>query len=698
MAEDASSAFLPPPPPHSDAPWVNSPILFTSGPLRGRWIRAELTVQQQPRRGRKGAIHDLRPLHPPPTVRLKLWQIIHPVPRASVIPNSSPETLWFETQPIPPPPNAQSFPITIEPKLTTHFLCFASLFKVHPPTREQEYGRVDRKVIVGLPEGSSSPDGQYSPSAINPGEVIERPKSDKSRQWRSLRPHPMTAISCNDPQWSTALAQARARADEGGEPDSPQTSESDTNKDIVKDVESIEGDLGFGEMLRLESYLPREAPKWVYPYQDVTAHLSKRETAGHLIPSNENSEPAFYFVFSDLAIRNEGYFSLRFHIVNLDWRVDPQFSRPGTGFFSPLCDCVTDPFAVYSTKEFPGLPPTTEFTSYLVRNGVRIRFRDDRGVDAAAGEVRGRAEGRLKVVKKNNPKNTGQIGVDVAIADAGGVAGGMSAFSFGANQDVDSQKEAILEMWKNSPGRATFQRTFDADDTAVNVPTMPSGSSPLRHRAGRSSTMGIVRGVTSPQNSPQLRDRRSFSHPSLDPNLQQSPTFESPIGYHPSPYGPPSTSAPGHMPPTTIHRSIPPASYRLLTQDLNLHPGEQRWSSVSPQSPPNSIPSPSYSSHPRWPEEEMEIRYGSMSGPNSSASASQHSPLMMRERTNTAHRYYPYPQASTSTHGLTISHIPYDERQNPAFPGPSSQPPSANDDLYHCQPPSHPQQPFNRGQ
>jgi len=44
-------------------------------------------------------------------------------------------------------------------------------------------------------------------------------------------------------------------------------------------------------------------------------------------------------------------FSLRFHIVNLDWRVHPQFTRLGTGFFSPLCDCVTTPFAVYSTKE-----------------------------------------------------------------------------------------------------------------------------------------------------------------------------------------------------------------------------------------------------------------------------------------------------------------------------------------------------------
>jgi hypothetical protein len=26
-------------PPHVDAPWINSPVLFISGPLRGKWIR-----------------------------------------------------------------------------------------------------------------------------------------------------------------------------------------------------------------------------------------------------------------------------------------------------------------------------------------------------------------------------------------------------------------------------------------------------------------------------------------------------------------------------------------------------------------------------------------------------------------------------------------------------------------------------------
>ena len=135
-------------------------------------------------------------------------------------------------------------------------------------------------------------------------EIIERPKSDRNRSWKTLRPHPMTVISSTDPTWPTALAQARARAQNDGTVDSPFLSDpaadtaSNSNKDPSRDVESIQGDIGFTEMSRLENYLPREAPKWVYPYQDVTAHLSKRETAGHLIPANENMDPAFYFVFS----------------------------------------------------------------------------------------------------------------------------------------------------------------------------------------------------------------------------------------------------------------------------------------------------------------------------------------------------------------------------------------------------------------
>ena len=231
-------------------------------------------------------------------MRLKLWEIEHPTPPSSVIPNSSPETLYFHANPVPPPQNAQATPVTITPRLTTHFLCFASLFKVHPPTREVEYGRVDKKVLAPFPEGAMPPEVQYALPVLPPGEVIERPKSDKNRRWKMFRPHPMTAISCRDPQWQDAVAEAWAQVGENMKMDFPVESEVDGTKDSVKDIEIIEGDLSFQEMLVLESHLPREPVKWVFPYQDVTAHLSKRETAGHLIPSVENGEPALYFVFS----------------------------------------------------------------------------------------------------------------------------------------------------------------------------------------------------------------------------------------------------------------------------------------------------------------------------------------------------------------------------------------------------------------
>jgi hypothetical protein len=236
-------------------------------------------------------------------------------------PGATPDTLQFHSAPRPPPPDAQEIPITITPRLTTHFLCFASLFKVHPPTREEEYGRVDKKMMVGMTEGTATTSSHpYGPQAV-PGEMVERPKSDRSRGWKAVRPHPMTAISCKDAQWNTALQEAKNRFRDEGQPISPPRLDLDTSQDAARGIETIEGDLSFQEMASLEPYLPRESPKWVIPYRDVTAHLSKRETAGHLIPSTENGEPALYFVFSvcfflvsftvadviqDLAIRNEG--------------------------------------------------------------------------------------------------------------------------------------------------------------------------------------------------------------------------------------------------------------------------------------------------------------------------------------------------------------------------------------------------------
>ncbi|KAG8773745.1 hypothetical protein FRC15_001829 [Serendipita sp. 397] len=321
--------------------------------------------------------------------------------------------------------------------------------------REREYGRVDRKITVGNMDTNEVPvDAEHAAMIPPQTTVVERPKSDKRRSWRTSRPHPMTAISCHDPTWAAALNAAWAKYHQDGSP-SPSLDLLEAPQEPSRDIETIEDDLSLEDMIRLEPYLPREPPNWVVPYVDKTAQLSKRETAGHLIPSVENGEPALYFVFSDLAIRTEGYFALRLHVVNLEWRVDARFSRQGPGLFAPLADCVTDTFAVYSTKEFPGLPPTTEFTTYLVRQGVRIRFRDDRAVDAAVGERR-RVEGKPRPPRRSSQKsNEGNSPEEANTLDATRVSSSspVSPNFDGVKVDLWNPEmiRAATEAVKNSP-------------------------------------------------------------------------------------------------------------------------------------------------------------------------------------------------------------------------------------------------------
>ena len=196
-----------------------------------------------------------------------------------------------------------------------------------------------------------------------------------------------------------------------------------------------------------------------------------------------------------------------------------------------------------------------------------------------------------------------------------------------------------------------------------------STSSP-RRISGRSSTVGAIRGVSSLHNSPQLRDRRASSDPSLDPTLHLSPTLSSPMTYHQTRYAPASAPASAYTPQRQI-----PANYRLNTHDLSGHSSDHHWSSISPQSPPNSIPSPlGHCGHPKWPDEEMDPRYGSL---NVGSAGSQYSPLMMRPRD--AHRYYPYPPTTTTTAAGTATgngHTHAYDRDMLSSPlsGPSTQP------------------------
>ncbi|KAI6015040.1 velvet factor-domain-containing protein [Pisolithus orientalis] len=79
---------------------------------------------------------------------------------------------------------------------------------------------------------------------------------------------------------------------------------------------------------------------------------------------------ALLFAFSDLAVKVEGYFFLRYRCFDLFSRISGQEEVPIQG------ECYGGQFRIYSTKEFPGLQPSTELTKQLARYGVRLNTRE----------------------------------------------------------------------------------------------------------------------------------------------------------------------------------------------------------------------------------------------------------------------------------------------------------------------------------
>lgn len=87
------------------------------------------------------------------------------------------------------------------------------------------------------------------------------------------------------------------------------------------------------------------------------------------------------FVFSDLAVKIEGTFLLRYRVFDI-------YSRPrDREDLLVQAECYGGPFRVYSTKEFPGLQASTDLTKHLARWGVRLNIRETERKRRKKGEI-----------------------------------------------------------------------------------------------------------------------------------------------------------------------------------------------------------------------------------------------------------------------------------------------------------------------
>ncbi|CEP17995.1 hypothetical protein [Parasitella parasitica] len=96
-----------------------------------------------------------------------------------------------------------------------------------------------------------------------------------------------------------------------------------------------------------------------------------RTTAGtvvqslHKLKDHDNTDGGF-FIFSDISVRLEGYYRLKFTLYEIDGSL-----------VNRLCSIVSDVFQVYSPKSFPGMSESTFLTRSFSDQGVRIRIRKE---------------------------------------------------------------------------------------------------------------------------------------------------------------------------------------------------------------------------------------------------------------------------------------------------------------------------------
>ncbi|KAI9254278.1 velvet factor-domain-containing protein [Sporodiniella umbellata] len=85
----------------------------------------------------------------------------------------------------------------------------------------------------------------------------------------------------------------------------------------------------------------------------------------HKLKHLDNADGGF-FVFSDISVRLEGIYRLKFTLFRMEGES-----------VQALSSILSDPFQVYAPKSFPGMSESTFLTRYFSEQGVRIRIRKE---------------------------------------------------------------------------------------------------------------------------------------------------------------------------------------------------------------------------------------------------------------------------------------------------------------------------------
>ncbi|KAI7904123.1 velvet factor-domain-containing protein [Cokeromyces recurvatus] len=111
-----------------------------------------------------------------------------------------------------------------------------------------------------------------------------------------------------------------------------------------------------------------------------------------------NKEPGIFFIFQDLSVRIEGRFCLKFMFINLS-AGDPLTMS------TQVSDYVfSEPFTVYSAKNFPGMTDSTLLSQCFAQQGIKISIRKGRRVQRLVNKEDFISADQDTVINKNDTK------------------------------------------------------------------------------------------------------------------------------------------------------------------------------------------------------------------------------------------------------------------------------------------------------
>ncbi|WVQ76260.1 hypothetical protein IAR50_005925 [Cryptococcus sp. DSM 104548] len=117
------------------------------------------------------------------------------------------------------------------------------------------------------------------------------------------------------------------------------------------------------------------------PVPDANAHtgdldpVAERNLFGSLYVSAVRvpdllGDMATWFMFTDLCVRQEGCYSLRFRCFDVS-----AITGPGSKPVPHLAECRSQPFNIYPPRQMPGLPKPTELAEHFANQGFKLNSR-----------------------------------------------------------------------------------------------------------------------------------------------------------------------------------------------------------------------------------------------------------------------------------------------------------------------------------